>query len=179
MKKLIISAFAIVAACAVNAAAINWDNGNGDLYESSGSGDVASGYLAYFFDNAVVSAATFADAYAADSASTLALGYASSVGLSDGGWLEDADVGNFTPGTTVTGYLVVFDAATPDSAAHMFVSGTEDIAMPGSGMGANVSFDLSGSVSASNWQATAAPEPTSGLLLLLGVAGLALKRKRA
>ena len=26
---------------------------------------------------------------------------------------------------------------------------------------------------------TAAPEPTSGLLLLLGVAGLALKRKRA
>lgn len=30
---------------------------------------------------------------------------------------------------------------------------------------------------ASGWQA--APEPTSGLLLLLGVAGLALKRKRA
>ena len=30
---------------------------------------------------------------------------------------------------------------------------------------------------ASGW--TAAPEPTSGLLLLLGVAGLALKRKRA
>ena len=28
-----------------------------------------------------------------------------------------------------------------------------------------------------NWQAV--PEPTSGLLLLLGVAGLALKRKRA
>ena len=30
---------------------------------------------------------------------------------------------------------------------------------------------------ASGW--TAAPEPTSGLLLLLGMAGLALKRKRA
>lgn len=30
---------------------------------------------------------------------------------------------------------------------------------------------------ASNWQAV--PEPTSGILLLLGVAGLALKRKRA
>ena len=30
---------------------------------------------------------------------------------------------------------------------------------------------------ASNWQVV--PEPTSGLMLLLGVAGLALKRKRA
>jgi len=30
-----------------------------------------------------------------------------------------------------------------------------------------------------NWTAVAAPEPTSGLLLLLGMAGLALKRKRA
>jgi hypothetical protein len=30
---------------------------------------------------------------------------------------------------------------------------------------------------ASNWAAV--PEPTSGLLMLLGVAGLALKRKRA
>ena len=32
---------------------------------------------------------------------------------------------------------------------------------------------------AGQWKTMAAPEPTSGLLLLIGVAGLALKRKRA
>lgn len=30
-----------------------------------------------------------------------------------------------------------------------------------------------------NWQAAAVPEPTSGLLMLLGMAGLALRRRRA
>ena len=34
-------------------------------------------------------------------------------------------------------------------------------------------------VTQGDWKTAAAPEPTSGLLLLLGVAGLALKRRRA
>lgn len=44
---------------------------------------------------------------------------------------------------------------------------------------ANIAFGnmQSATQNASNWAAV--PEPTSGLLMLLGVAGLALKRKRA
>ena len=37
----------------------------------------------------------------------------------------------------------------------------------------------SGTYGGSSWTAQSVPEPTSGLLLLLGVAGLALRRKRA
>ena len=42
---------------------------------------------------------------------------------------------------------------------------------------ANMGTNLGGNGAAITWQAV--PEPTSGLLLLLGVAGLALRRKRA
>ena len=42
-----------------------------------------------------------------------------------------------------------------------------------------VAFTSTKELAQGDWKAMAAPEPTSGLLLLLGVAGLALKRKRA
>lgn len=39
--------------------------------------------------------------------------------------------------------------------------------------------DVGGGSTATAWSTAAVPEPTSGLLLILGMAGLALKRKRA
>ena len=68
-----------------------------------------------------------------------------------------------------TNYNFYFTAA--DAAGNTYKSETVLAKAWAVGTG-SVSFEGNGT-----W--TAAPEPTSGLLLLLGVAGLALKRKRA
>ena len=86
----------------------------------------------------------------------------------DGGWGKD---------DTLTTYAIVFDVgdATPTSASKYIVSSTETITFANS----TTPRSSSGlSMAGSTWTAVA-PEPTSGLLMLLGVAGLALKRKRA
>ena len=59
----------------------------------------------------------------------------------------------------------------------VYVEGAVD---PDSGAMAQFTLGNSTGGVATSWQSTAAvPEPTSGLLLLIGMAGLALKRKRA
>ena len=55
--------------------------------------------------------------------------------------------------------------ATIDGATITAADNTYNVASVGTGI--------------ANWQAESIPEPTSGLLLLLGVAGLALRRRRA
>ena len=44
---------------------------------------------------------------------------------------------------------------------------------------ANLALNLGGTGSSTAWSTAAVPEPTSGLLMLLGMAGLALRRRRA
>lgn len=73
--------------------------------------------------------------------------------------------------------VTMFDATTPDYfyVAQYTVSGATDTTSAG-----NI-FDDSWNFGATMYSGVtnSAPEPTSGLLMLLGMAGLALKRKRA
>ena len=178
MKKILIAAFAIAFVAVTQGASFAWDNGDGDIYVSSGSGDVADGYLVYLMDAGVTSVSAAQAAFATGDFSALSTGWAADY-ASDAGWVEGAGVPGFTSGTSYNLYLVAFDAGAAADASNFFISDEVAVAFPGSGLPGTASFDLSGSETAGNWTAVSVPEPTSGLLLLLGMAGLALRRKQA
>ena len=84
------------------------------------------------------------------------------------------------PGST-TFYSIIVAEYTDANYGDMFMAAAKSDTTPASGT-KSISNIFGGLATATvggvrNWQAV--PEPTSGLLLLLGVAGLALKRKRA
>ena len=183
MKKIMIALVAFAVAAVAQAATVNWAvdgiQVNGDWV--TGEGDVASGYAVYLFDNAgTYSQSQMAALIAADTWSpALAGSMASFVGGAEngGGSVNGlaAAAGNFT------GYMVIFNAATAAEATQAYVTGTytkEDNSLH------QIKFDTFDDESAwvnatGSWTAVNVPEPTSGLLLLLGMAGLALRRKQA
>ena len=89
------------------------------------------------------------------------------------------------PATKYSCYAVIFDTAEITDASHFYVtSATAASTTYNADASTKKTYTLTAtsSATASNWYAvgaTVTPEPTSAMLLLLGVAGLALKRKRA
>ena len=185
MRKLIIAFAGIVAAVAVNAASMNWSLSYS--YESGAdtdSGPFANGWLVAIFDsgNAATStsdaitallagdAASAVSTYAVSTATTDADGAASRYGVTFSG----------NAGDTLTAFLVLFDASTAASASNFIVSDAVSAVAPLSGAAGTFDFDDFTKSASGTWTATgAAPEPTSGLLMLLGMAGFALRRRRA
>ena len=93
-------------------------------------------------------------------------------------------VGSYEANDSGAWYAVIYDAATVDAATHYIVSADKAWTVNALGKDFSVAFfgSMTGTTTAntflgSSWQSV--PEPTSGLLLLLGVAGLALRRKQA
>ena len=186
MKKLMIGAMALAAAFAANAGAVNWNVS--DVYSDAGDSEIDN-YAVYFF---VDSGTGYTGAQVLQTAALEALGNndlsfidnavagdAGSFALTEWGGAGDTNVGKGLFGETaaVKGYAIVFNAEEAASATKAYVLDTEDVIVNlGSG---SVDFSAAGSAVPDAWTTIGAPEPTSGLLLLIGVAGLALKRKRA
>ena len=190
MKKLLLALAVGAVGIVAQAANVTWALNN---VAACGDDATMEGYIAYFLMSADSTGAasaklwSVADATAAaaskDASAFSSHSLVSSKELTDEGGVKSAklttyastwvspEYGNF--------YAVIFNADSIADATHYMVVG---------GAEADGSFKLSfgtatanqtASLNASGGTWTAAPEPTSGLLMLLGMAGLALRRRRA
>lgn len=177
MKRIFVAAFIAVSVACVQAAAFQWSS-TGTIYTKGSDSVVLNGFTAYLFDASVIGQ------------SELLAGIRGGASINDYASLSsfsgDAKV-SVTPftadlkdGTMLNTYFAIvqddgmYISKVSGKAAQSV--GTATIAF---GNQATTSKTVlgGGAFSSPGWYNV--PEPTSGLLLVLGMAGLALKRKRA
>jgi len=108
--------------------------------------------------------------------------YVASTLNSSGGVTAATGLASFKADDSISAFAVIFDNADPTQAEnYMIAQNTSGVQIQSaswtSAVGAKTLIWGSQTTAGTTW--TAIPEPTSGLLMLLGMAGLALKRKRA
>ena len=192
MKKLIVAAAAIVFAVASQAAVVDWGYKiTGDTTvtsaEAAQGSDYAKNYMVYLFAADAVadfSKLTKEDlSKAKDSAAIQYQSYSTRGGANYATANANNVVGNprsFDVGNadSYAGVLVVVDTKNDTyNASEWTLTSRSETA--GASTAGTKSMSRANFANQSFGQFSAVPEPTSGLLLLLGMAGLALKRKRA
>ena len=180
MKKLIVFGFAVVAAVAANAASFHWQALNIPKV-----GDASSaGLNAYLVDANKVSLATMTAALAAgDFQYMTAANYLLTTTTSAQGTTGLSRISLTSGDATAAsydGYTIILDGAV-GSSSNFFV--TQELHADKPDLG-KVSFAFA-SQAGKTWTAISSggtpgvPEPTSGLLMLVGLGALALRRRRA
>ena len=193
MKKIMIAVAIVCAAAFAQAATVNWCTGTiyapgeggtgyavGDVYLPASTGDYTIQLLvSATYDSATDSLGSLFTFTGGDTGSVIQDGgYAEGVatGLTDGDniWYGQMIVTEVATGSTLTSEVFSFEVTSASGKGEPYVGdGGMSISLAKGG-----ELDATyGAWSTSGWQSV--PEPTSGLLLLIGVAGLALKRKRA
>ena len=177
MKKLIIALSIGMIAAVSHAAAVGWSmmgatdyaNGTYDVFIIGQNGVTGASQIA-----ALVEAGTAVDSYAFYSGGTIAANGTTLMAATASGksltYKEDGSAAD----NTYQAFIVVWDK-NGENASYTALASTT---LANNSTSKTFGFaNQSSNLSANNF--SVAPEPTSGLLMLLGMAGLALRRKRA
>ena len=195
MKKLMFVLAAVLAAGMVQAAAITWGTGTAvkgvtsDSDPSFGSANAASGTLNIYVW--LVDAATYnstsVDKIWDTYGSSLGTATASATGKSGVAGTNVRTTGlsfSTTEDTPYYGLVLVGLDTDKDGTLDYYIANKATANINTAGTDATISnlaknLGGTGGTAITGWTSASVPEPTSGLLMLMGLAGLALRRKRA
>ena len=181
MKKILMAVAVVALAASTQAAAFVWKTSTtGKIYQPGTSTTLATG-TAYIFDAAAVSQATLF-ASLMDGADISTLGALDSSAIASGAIAAKASAPFSWDGTSnLSAYIAIVDGN------NFYIGGIKTGAPQDVGA-TQLSFNeasaskavlnTTGAYAGAGWY-QAVPEPTSGLLMLVGLGALALRRRRA